>query len=567
MKVFAMFLGLGAMLSLFFMYQQEERKNLLMLKLSADICWAGHYFFLSAYAGMIPNFVGIFRELIFVRRNEKSWANSLFWPLLIIIINWLLGFFTFKNIFNLLPIMASTAVTISLWIKNPKLTKIISIPVSSAFLIYDIKVDSWLGVINESIAIISIMLSFLKNNKNNTQGVKKMEQQNIFTADIATDKEPILIPGAKIENPVKILEATVEKSCKEKGAAFATEITQNFVSDFEKSGDQMAHVSTFLVQDGIIYMTYYANTKEPSENPENQTARFVYCSINDVENKVFFDIQTTGDICSGKVINCVYDTIMMQKDSNSIFIMWTARIDENYYRFYRIFTISDKKMSDVQVHKFKVGEIINDFSASGIKNALTANGIGYKSMYADIGIMQKLSSRMENGTRYYYSGAYSGDFTCIIKSKDLITWEYVAQPDFPNESMWENATYVKDNKCFYFVRQHNETQYGFLTVYNLEKKTWAKPILIADCQSRGDFIEYQGNLYLFHAPIDRCHIGIVRIDTDNIENSKIILQAHMHTSCFYPFIQYFQNDELAMSYTIARKHIRLAKFDLKKYLD
>ena len=146
----------------------------------------------------------------------------------------------------------------------------------------------------------------------------------------------------------------------------------------------------------------------------------------------------------------------------------------------------------------------------------------------------------------------------------MITWEYVAQPDFPNESKWENATYVLGDKCYYFVRQHDETQYGFLTVYDLVNKNWSTPVLIGDCQSRSDFIEYKGGLYLFHAPIDREHIGIVKIDTDNIAKSKIVLQAHMHTSCFYPFVQYYENGELAMSYTIARKHIRLARFTMSK---
>jgi hypothetical protein len=85
---------------------------------------------------------------------------------------------------------------------------------------------------------------------------------------------------------------------------------------------------------------------------------------------------------------------------------------------------------------------------------------------------------------------------------------------------------------------------------------------IEDCQSRGDFILYHGNLYLFHAPIDREHIGVVKIDTENLANSEVVLQAKMKTSCFYPFIQYYGDNELAMSYTVARKHIRLARFTL-----
>ena len=61
-----------------------------------------------------------------------------------------------------MPIIASSFVTVSLWINNPDLTKIISIPVSVAFLVYDIFVGSYVGIINESIAICSIFLYFIK---------------------------------------------------------------------------------------------------------------------------------------------------------------------------------------------------------------------------------------------------------------------------------------------------------------------------------------------------------------------------------------------------------------------
>ena len=174
---------------------------------------------------------------------------------------------------------------------------------------------------------------------------------------------------------------------------------------------------------------------------------------------------------------------------------------------------------------------------------------------------------MENGVSYCYSGLYSGDFTCIIKSCDLITWEYVSQPDFTNDSRWENATYVLGDKVYYFVRQQDTNKCGFLTAYDLKTKTWETPIEIEDCQSRGDFILYGGELYLFHAPIDREHIGIVKIHTGDLAQSEVVLQAKMHTSCFYPFVQYYRDGLLAMSYTVSRKHIRLAGFTLSEYIE
>jgi hypothetical protein len=165
MEIVAQFFGIGAMVSLFFIYQQSSRKKLIISKLCADVCWCIHYFCLGAYGGIVPNFVGIFRELVFVHRDSKKWANNTAIPIVFILINWGIGIFTFKSPINILPIAASTFVTISLWLRDPKLIKIISIPVSLTFLIYDIFVGSYIGMLNESIAIISIIISFIKERK------------------------------------------------------------------------------------------------------------------------------------------------------------------------------------------------------------------------------------------------------------------------------------------------------------------------------------------------------------------------------------------------------------------
>ena len=389
----------------------------------------------------------------------------------------------------------------------------------------------------------------------------------VFFEDMATDKELIISEGAPIAEVARTITSDVSEEAVKKGDAFSKEIAERFVSDFEKNGDKMAHVSTFIVIDGYVYMTYYANTKEPSEDPKNQTARLVYAPIDDMDNKTFMDLQTTGDTVGDKTIDMVYDTILMQKDSKTIYIMWTARITEgNYYRFYCPFDLESKTLGEIGVNRFKVGQTVNDFSFSGIRNALAREGVPCKKMYSDIGIMQKLSSREENGETYYYSGTYSGDFTAIIKSRDLVTWEYVSQPDFINDSKWENATYVLGDKVFYFVRQQDGNKSGFLTAYNLNDNSWDKPVEIYDCQSRSDFIIYHNEMYLFHAPIDREHIGIIKINTEDIAKSEVLLQANMQSSCFYPFIQYYKDGELAMSYTVARKHIRLAEFKLSNYI-
>ena len=419
----------------------------------------------------------------------------------------------------------------------------------------------------------------------------QISKNDIFTPDITTDNKHIVYPCVKMDKTqYTVIEAIIDNS--EKAISFANEINGSVIGDFEKSGDKMCHVSTFCYADDKIYVSYYANTSSDKENPDFQTARLAYASVKDINNKTVIDIMSVGDdLLCHKVLK-VYDTILMQKNDepDNIYVLWTALIDDQYYRLYRIFNIKSEKLGDIKVNRFKVCDTVNDFSTSGIKNALSLNGIGYKAMRSDIGIMQKLTIRNENGVTYYYTGAYSGNFNCIIKSTDLITWEYVAQPDegegaFQNDTLWENAVYVLNDKVYYFVRQwqasidedgnpipgdnRNEwgSDYGILTCYDLQAKAWAKPVLVGDSQSRSDFILFRNELYLFHAPTDRNHIGILKIDRNNLENSTVLLQADMKGSCFYPFVQYDNTGEkLCMSYTVDRKHIRISSFSLEKYI-
>ncbi len=409
------------------------------------------------------------------------------------------------------------------------------------------------------------------------KSIRFVPQPNgIFSENFKTNKPETVLPEMPIKDYCGYLDPRKDEKAVKKGDMCAAEVNKNIIADFEKNDayckkhgiaepDRMVHVSTFKRIDGMIYMTYYANVGSDAENPFEQEARLAFCPENAPEDMNVVTVLKVGDKLDGKTVDRVYDTVMMYKGGDILYILWTAAVDGLYYRFYRTFNIKTLTFGEIRPNRFRVGNIENDFSTTGIISALTENGLPYKKMYSDIGIMQKLSSREENGKTYYYTGAYSGHFTCIIKSCDFINWEYVSAPDFENMSQWENATYVLDNKVYYFVRQLDDCRQGFLTYFDLGTGKWAKPFLIRDAQSRSDFFMYKEKLYMIHAPKDREGFGIVEIGTNDISDTKPILVADMHDSLFYPFTEVF-GDTVYISYTVNRKHIRLSHFDLCDYL-
>ncbi len=358
------------------------------------------------------------------------------------------------------------------------------------------------------------------------------------------------------------------------GNTCAEEVKANIIADFERSAaycekhgedkpDQMVHVSTFTVIDSMIYMSYYANREANAETPADQAARLAICPMDDPEDLTIVELQKAGDLLDGQPITGVYDTVLMHKDDREIYLLWTAKTTQ-YYRFYCVYDVKTRTLGPIRVNRFKVGDIVNDFSQSGMKSALDANGIAYRRMFADIGIMQNITPHVENGVTYYYTGIYSGFFTAIAKSADFITWEYVSTPDFPNNSHWENVTHVLGDKVYYFARQ-NECLQGFLTCYDLKTGKWEPPFLIADAQSRSDFFFYQNQLYLIHAPKDRNGFGIVRVNTEDLTKSEPLMIVDLKSSCFYPFTKVI-GDTLYVSYTVSRLHIRLTKIEFGRYV-
>ncbi len=400
-------------------------------------------------------------------------------------------------------------------------------------------------------------------------------ESGIFTPNEEADYNYIPVENHQITEIEAYLHPEKDANARALGDRCAEEMKANFIADFEKNEayclkhpedhtDMMVHVSTFTIIDGVIYMTYYANTGSAAEDPTMQEARFAFCPYDDPSNMTIVRLQKVGDTLDGRTITGVYDTILLHKDDDELYLMWTAAVDGMYYRLWCTYTIATGTISAIRPNRFRVGDVTNDFSSGGIFLALAANSIPFKSLWSDIGIMQKLTSRVENGEVWYYTGAYSGNFNCIIKSRDLVTWEYVSTPDFPNMSVWENATYVLGDKCYYYVRQSDCGQ-GFLTCYDLIGGTWATPVIISDTQSRSDFIYYKDELYLIHAPIDRNGFGIVKINREDLGKSEVILVADMKDSLFYPYTLIYDNWAY-MSYTVNRKHIRLTRFDLDAYL-
>lgn len=156
LQIAAQVVGVCGMLSLFIMYQQSNRMKYLYCKLLSDVIWTVHYLMLSAVGGAIPNMVGIVRELIFMKQFKSKYTKVI-WAAIFITFNAILGIILANSWIQFVPICASAFVTVSLTFQKTSNIRLLTIPISITFLIYDIVVGSWAGVLNESLSLVSMI--------------------------------------------------------------------------------------------------------------------------------------------------------------------------------------------------------------------------------------------------------------------------------------------------------------------------------------------------------------------------------------------------------------------------
>ena len=142
-------------------YQQKSHKNILTLQMVSGLLFTVHYLMLGAYTGAIMNLLGAFRSLVYSNRR-KYWASSKIWPIGFSVAFLISGILTWDNVFSVFPLIAMLMSSVVLWIEQPKINRMLSLPTSTCWLIYNIKTVSYPGIITEIFVLSSIVIGIIR---------------------------------------------------------------------------------------------------------------------------------------------------------------------------------------------------------------------------------------------------------------------------------------------------------------------------------------------------------------------------------------------------------------------
>lgn len=158
--IIAQIFGAIALIILVISFQNDKKERLLRLQMFSSLLYAIQYVFLKAYTGFSMNIICMIRNLLFNKFKDKR--PPLYSLVIIIVLMVASSFFTFNGIISLLPTIAVILYSIALWNGNMKIIRATEIISCTLFIIYDIKVLAFTGLVATIIEMISAIFALYR---------------------------------------------------------------------------------------------------------------------------------------------------------------------------------------------------------------------------------------------------------------------------------------------------------------------------------------------------------------------------------------------------------------------
>lgn len=154
--------GIGFVGVLFFIisFQIKSNRKLFIMQLLGSGMFCCQFFLLGAYSGMVSLLAIMARNALLIKVRDWPWVRSqkTLAAFLVICIGCVA--LTWQGPVSLLPLLAMVGTTVAYWTDNAQKIRlgilVFDVP---GWLIYDIIVGSWGGVVNELITLASVLIS------------------------------------------------------------------------------------------------------------------------------------------------------------------------------------------------------------------------------------------------------------------------------------------------------------------------------------------------------------------------------------------------------------------------
>lgn len=154
-------IGFLAFFVLVLSFYKKNTRTIVAYQIVSNFAYTVHYLLLGALSGAYISFIGIFRNIAYlkVKKHKKIFAS------IIISLYLLITIVFYENIFSILPFIANSQYLLAM-LKNEKKTLLISALISSSmWALYAVFVSSYAAMFTETILLVSNTIQLMKLKK------------------------------------------------------------------------------------------------------------------------------------------------------------------------------------------------------------------------------------------------------------------------------------------------------------------------------------------------------------------------------------------------------------------
>ena len=163
-------IGFAGTLFYFISYQCKENKKLFRIQLIAYLLYTTHLLLLGAATGGISYILNMLRSYCLGSSNKFLKSKAM--CVIICVLQVLTLAFTVSGWVSVLPVVANIASTIGGYTYNARKIRITGMFINSPlWIIYDIAIGSWAGILDEAVTSVSVIISIIR------YGWKNLDEQ------------------------------------------------------------------------------------------------------------------------------------------------------------------------------------------------------------------------------------------------------------------------------------------------------------------------------------------------------------------------------------------------------
>lgn len=154
-------IGLMGTALFFLSYQCKSNRNLFRIQFLSYVCYTVHLLLLGAVTGGVSYVLNTLRS--FCLGSRWKFARSRTMCAIICALQVIALIFTWSGWISVLPVAANIAATIGGYTHNPRKIRIAGMFINSPlWILYDIMVGSWAGILDEIVTEASMILSIIR---------------------------------------------------------------------------------------------------------------------------------------------------------------------------------------------------------------------------------------------------------------------------------------------------------------------------------------------------------------------------------------------------------------------